>query len=59
MTFYSLVLVFILFLLPCIYFLKNYKERKRFEVIDKLPGPKRLPLIGTSLDLLKCPRRGM
>ncbi|GLV39747.1 Cytochrome P450 4c3 [Carabus blaptoides fortunei] len=59
MSLFYLLLLFTLFFLSLIYLLRNYKEWKRLEIIDQLPGPKRRPLIGTVWELLTCPRRDL
>lgn len=59
MDFSTVVLVIItLITLLNIFFLKSYKERRKIvAAVDKIPGPKAYPIIGTTLDLLYTPTK--
>nr|QZM07473.1 cytochrome P450 monooxygenase CYP4C131 [Lasioderma serricorne] len=53
------VLTLLLIALPTLIWIKSDpKKRKIEQYVNQLPGPKRIPILGTSLQILKTPREG-
>lgn len=55
----GLILLLILLALPAFAIVKSYSKKKKIAFyVNQLPGPKTYPIFGTSLAILRSPRKG-
>lgn len=53
----TILLLVALLLIPAYKLLKTYNKNRRIaKYIDRLPGPKKYPIFGTSFELMRIPR---